>query len=91
MLRRGRRLTHRPGEASLRQISSQLVHFNLLLLVLHIQQLHVFFEAPFLLSHVFDMLTLFLELVRVRECLSEELKPKLREECDESAKNVSAL
>jgi hypothetical protein len=62
MLRRGRRLTHWPGEASLRQIPSKLVHFNLLLLMLHIQQLHVFFEAPFLFPHVFDMLTLLLEL-----------------------------
>jgi hypothetical protein len=65
MLRRGRGLTpHWPREASLGQVASKLIHFNLFLLVLHIQQLHVFFETPFLLSHVFDMLTLLLKLVK---------------------------
>ena len=62
MLRRGRRLTHWPRETSLGQIASELIHFDLFLLVLHIQQLHVFFEAPFLFSHVLDMLTLLLKL-----------------------------
>jgi hypothetical protein len=66
MLRRGRRLAHWPREASLGQISSELIHFDLLLLVLHVQQLHVLFEAPFLLSHIFDMLAFLLKLVRVR-------------------------
>lgn len=47
----------------MRQITRQLVHFLLLLLVLEIQQLHVRLESFLLFPHVLDMLALFLKLV----------------------------
>ena len=64
--RRGR-LTDGPRNTCLGQISRQLVHFLLLSFVLQVQELHVFFEPTPLLTHVFDVLTLLLELMQTSQ------------------------
>lgn len=64
ILWRGGRLTDGPRNTCLGQISRQLVHFLLLSFVLQVQELHIFFEPTPLLTHVFDVLTLLLELIQ---------------------------
>jgi hypothetical protein len=45
------------------KITRQLIHFQLLLFMLEIQQLHIRLESFLLFPHVLDVLALLLELV----------------------------
>lgn len=49
-------------QPSFGQVPGQLIHLLLLFLVLHVQQLHVFFESSPLLPHILYMLTFLFEL-----------------------------
>lgn len=64
ILWRSGRLTDRPRNTCLGQISCQLIHFLFLSFVLQVQELHIFFKSTSLLTHVFDVLTLLLELIQ---------------------------
>lgn len=71
ILRRSCGLAARARYAGPGQVSRQLVHLLLLPLVLQVQELHVFFESPFLLPHVLDVLALLLKLEPVRRIRSK--------------------
>lgn len=58
----GSRLADGSRQPSFGQVPGQLIHLLLLFLVLHIQQLHIFFEPSPLLPHILYMLTFLLEL-----------------------------
>lgn len=70
ILGRGSGLARCTAEASLGQITSKLIHLNLFFLVLHVEQFHIFFKASFLFSHILNMLSLLLELLRIPRSVS---------------------